>query len=289
MTDEKIMNEIENELEAEATQALDALGAEKTAVMPAVEDGAGGADTEDDAGGDGAHGPAVGADDAGAPAHAEKKRPRKGVIAAVAAVAIVAAIACGVALASPATSGAASGVAAKSASSAAAATASKSSAGASASSAAATSSAAASSAASSSAAASKSESVNGGPAGAGNGGAATNDNGGATTSNDVNSDSNTNGGNGRGAAPAAQPQREKVWVPNIVTVVDQEAWDEPVYETEWHWGCSKCGDVGPIDGFDHMESHGDENVSGGEFPVQVQTGVIHHEAVTHTEDQGHWE
>lgn len=274
MTDEKIMNEIANELEADATQALDALGAEKTAVMPAVEDGAGGADTEDDAGGDGAHGPAVGADDAGATAPAEKKRPRKGVIAAVAAVAAVAAIACGVAFAMPATSGAAS-----SASSAAAATASKSSASASASPAAATSSAAASSAATSSVAASN--------AGAD---ASKNASGDVEQKQDATGQGTAQGNAGTGGTPAeaptaSKPAHEHNWVPitETRTVVDQEAWDEPVYENVDHFGCSICGDVGPVDGSAHLESHGDERASGGWFTVKEQVGTTHHDAVTHEE------
>lgn len=83
-------------------------------------------------------------------------------------------------------------------------------------------------------------------------------------------------------------------------VVDSDAWDEPVYATEWHYYCATCGmdltasfgDKVFSDGShgksagacQHIESHYGTSDQVGDYtaPVTVQTGTVHHEAVTHT-------
>ena len=85
---------------------------------------------------------------------------------------------------------------------------------------------------------------------------------------------------------------EEQWVPNIVTVVDQEAWDEDVYsEKKTVWQCADCGAQysGYLEALIHAvrESH---NTSVTQVTVGGEkTGTIHHDAVTHEEDQGHHE
>ena len=85
---------------------------------------------------------------------------------------------------------------------------------------------------------------------------------------------------------AAQPAHQHNWVPitETRTVVDQEAWDEPIYESVSHFGCSMCGEVGAVDGASHLESHFPTRATGGYFSVQEQVGSVHHDVVTHTEE-----
>ena len=81
---------------------------------------------------------------------------------------------------------------------------------------------------------------------------------------------------------------EQVWHANVVTVTDEPAWDEPTYEN--HTFCSSCGmdltaaGVGVARHLDSCPSGG-----GGCYTNRVQTGSVHHDAVTHTEDQGYYE
>lgn len=76
-----------------------------------------------------------------------------------------------------------------------------------------------------------------------------------------------------------------VWVSDYVTVVDEDAWDEPVYASvPW---CPKCD-------CQVSKSHIEETMMAGQQGhsigyKEVQTGTIHHDAVTHTEDRGHYE
>ncbi len=81
---------------------------------------------------------------------------------------------------------------------------------------------------------------------------------------------------------------EQVWVPEVIIV--KEAWDEPVYEEKSVGYCGVCNI--PIDG---DEDHGWEvHVSKGDYSYwsyvkteKVQTGTVHHDAVT--ENRGHYE
>ena len=76
-------------------------------------------------------------------------------------------------------------------------------------------------------------------------------------------------------------------VTRTVTVVDDEAWDEPVYETVWYNWCSACGfETTDNEIFNkHMHSHYDngEYASEGEYPKHIELEPIHHPAITHTE------
>lgn len=271
-----------------ATQAIGGIDVGKTDVMEPV-------DTGNDDGEDGNVGTTPDATDTSAVdgGGGGKKPVRKGLVAGIAAVAIIVIIAGCVAIGSGATSGAESGssAAASAATTSSSSTPKSSASSTSASSASASSSSASASASSASSAAAadgsalaQSTTSDTGTSGATGGGTTASSggtDGGGTTSN------TSTGGTTQAAKPA---EKEKVWVPNIVTVVDQEAWDEPVYGTETHNFCSICGDIGFESLRDHGDSvHPDEYFSGGSRPVQVQTGTIHHDAVTHTEDQGHWE
>lgn len=82
---------------------------------------------------------------------------------------------------------------------------------------------------------------------------------------------------------------EQVWVPNMVTVTDQAAWDEPVYEDVIYCGCGAV-----YTSSDAYSAHAKESALAGEsghnYNVKSkQVDTIHHDAVTHQEDQGHYE
>lgn len=88
---------------------------------------------------------------------------------------------------------------------------------------------------------------------------------------------------------------EQVWVPNYVTVTDQAAWDEqvPVYGYSERSICNTCG----ADCTGNTAAHGKQHMMNGQNAgyhtevIQTITGynTVHHDAVTHVEDQGHWE
>lgn len=88
---------------------------------------------------------------------------------------------------------------------------------------------------------------------------------------------------------------EQVWVPNIVTITDKEAWVEevPVYEYTLQTICSYCGAT--ISGFaaSHQQEHLENGIAAGYHDdwreVYVRTDKINHPAETHTEDRGHYE
>ena len=82
---------------------------------------------------------------------------------------------------------------------------------------------------------------------------------------------------------------EQVWVPNIVTVVDREAYDEEVNTGEVYYVCSD-GYIAYSDA--DLKTHEIAMIKAGtpiSYSVQVKTTTVHHDAVTHTEDQGHYE
>ena len=67
-----------------------------------------------------------------------------------------------------------------------------------------------------------------------------------------------------------------------VTVVDKEAWDEPIYEK--HYVCKKCG----YDSGKDVEAMGDHIIydcNGSYTYTNVQIGTKHHDAVTHQEER----
>lgn len=88
---------------------------------------------------------------------------------------------------------------------------------------------------------------------------------------------------------------EQVWVPNIVTITDQEAWTEtkPVYNYILQTICSYCGANISSNAYEHQRDHLENGIAAGYHDdwreVQVGTETINHPAVTHTEDRGHYE
>lgn len=109
---------------------------------------------------------------------------------------------------------------------------------------------------------------------------------------------------GTGSAPQQQPQQPaqpsqpahthtwvgqtaQQWVPNNVWVVDQAAWDEPIYTSTWVCKCGATfGSEGAVNS--HLESaalSGDFNHS---YSVsETITGYNHHDEVGHWEDRGY--
>lgn len=88
---------------------------------------------------------------------------------------------------------------------------------------------------------------------------------------------------------------EQVWVPSYVTVTDQAAWDEqvPVYGYSERSICNTCGADVTGNEAAHGKQHAMNGENGGHHTEVVQTitgySTVHHDAVTHVEDQGHWE
>ncbi|MBU9878123.1 hypothetical protein [Thomasclavelia ramosa] len=66
-----------------------------------------------------------------------------------------------------------------------------------------------------------------------------------------------------------------------VTVVDKEAWDEPIYESRYI--CNRCG-FSTKDG-DEISGHLISVCGGGCHVGKVQIDTIHHDAVTHQEER----
>ena len=83
------------------------------------------------------------------------------------------------------------------------------------------------------------------------------------------------------------PVRERSWSwhANPVIVVDQDAWDEPI--CEWVYWCTKCQCEVPYSHSEDMFVQGNGHHSIAE--KQIQTGAVHHDAVTHEEDRGWYE
>ena len=81
---------------------------------------------------------------------------------------------------------------------------------------------------------------------------------------------------------------EKAWVPNVVTVTDQAAWDETVvdgYETVFADGFVTSDDAA-------ARAHAKECILAGKpdnYSIRKKTRTVHHPAVTHTEDRGYYE
>ena len=108
------------------------------------------------------------------------------------------------------------------------------------------------------------------------------------SSSSGNSGSNGSGsGSSSGNTGSNTPVHEHswVWVPNVVTVVDREAYDEPVYKgVTW---CSVCN-------IEVSDYHNKEMMLAGNyghslFTKEVVDYYIHHDAETHTEDHGYYQ
>lgn len=113
---------------------------------------------------------------------------------------------------------------------------------------------------------------------------------GTTTSNSSgttgSSNSNTDNSNTNASNNNAAPAHEHKWVlhegsGHYETQVVKEAWDEPVYETQAKTICNQCGaDITGI-----IDQHAQESgyTCGRSYRidyVQVQTGIVHHDAET---------
>ena len=115
---------------------------------------------------------------------------------------------------------------------------------------------------------------------------------GESTSNSAQS-SSSNGGGSYSNSGSSSPQTSSseqshehtwVWVSNVVTVTDQEAYDEPVYR--WATWCNKCNCEVDNEHTGDMAEQGQYGHSLGD--MQVLDHYEHHDAVTHTEDQGYY-
>ncbi len=81
---------------------------------------------------------------------------------------------------------------------------------------------------------------------------------------------------------------ERVWVPNIVTIVDKPAWDEQVQT-----GTKYIFSNGHIEyGHDNAKRYSMDMIRADtpvSYTFEVQYKTVHHPAVTHTENRGHYE
>ena len=114
-----------------------------------------------------------------------------------------------------------------------------------------------------------------------------------STSNSAQSSSSNGGGtyynSGSSSSQASSSEQSHehtwVWVSNVVTITDQEAYDEPVYR--WATWCNICNcEVSDRHTAD-MARQGEKGHTLGD--MQVLDHYEHHDAVTHTEDQGYYQ
>lgn len=81
---------------------------------------------------------------------------------------------------------------------------------------------------------------------------------------------------------------QKVWVPNVVTVTTKPAWDEKV--ASGHYYVFSDGHVAYSDA--EYRAYSKSMLLAGtpvSYSIQQQYKTVHHPAVTHTEDRGHYE
>lgn len=111
------------------------------------------------------------------------------------------------------------------------------------------------------------------------------------------SGSSTSGGSSGGSSSSGGtqahthtwvPQTEQQWVSNNVWVVDQAAWDEPVWTDTIVCSCGNTYST-----LSEWQSHNTPLLlAGGGHSYSVQsilTGTIHHDEVGHWEDQGYYQ
>jgi len=81
---------------------------------------------------------------------------------------------------------------------------------------------------------------------------------------------------------------EKVWVPNVVTVTDKPAWDEQVHTGTCFVFSNGYVAHSPAEAkaYDMKMIREGNPLS---YSIQPQYKTVHHPAVTHTEDRGHYE
>ena len=131
----------------------------------------------------------------------------------------------------------------------------------------------------------------------GNSGSNSGSSSGSSASSGGNSSGGSSSSSGSSSKPASKPAHEhdwqpvtdKQWVPNMVTVTDKAAWDEPVYESVHE---CKCGETfsSNSEAAAHTEQYAIQGIGGhSSRVVKKQVDTIHHDAQTHQEDQGHYE
>lgn len=103
-----------------------------------------------------------------------------------------------------------------------------------------------------------------------------------------NSGGGTNGGSSKPSHTHTWvEQTTQQWVPNNVWVVDQAAWDEPIWTSMW---VCKCG--ASFSSAEAVGSHLESMALAGDFNhsysvTESVTGYIHHDEVGHWEDKGY--
>lgn len=130
----------------------------------------------------------------------------------------------------------------------------------------------------------------------------TNSNNSSNNSSSNNSNSNNNGGSSSNSSNTSGTHTHNYNIPitttvhhdaeyQTVTVTDQPAWDEPVWEWIPQVTCNGCGatfsstaEFGEH-GFYYLENGDGSHGSYRATSYQAQTGTIHHDAVTHQEQQ----
>lgn len=81
---------------------------------------------------------------------------------------------------------------------------------------------------------------------------------------------------------------EQVWVPNVITVTDKEAWDENKTVFDYYLFADGYKAYTTADARTHAVYCLKNGLDDGYQDVQ-HTETVHHPAVTHTEDRGHYE
>ena len=109
--------------------------------------------------------------------------------------------------------------------------------------------------------------------------------GGTPASTDQSSSSASSGGSNTSTDTTPTHEHNWVWVSNVVTITDTEAYDEPVYG--WVDWCPVCNCQVSAEHGGEMMLKGEDNHTLTE--KRVITGYTHHDAVTHTEDHGYYQ
>lgn len=81
---------------------------------------------------------------------------------------------------------------------------------------------------------------------------------------------------------------EKVWIANVVTVTDKPAWDERVLDGALY----VCSDGFTTHSITELGAYSKKMILAGtpvSYSIHKNYKTVHHDAVTHTEDRGHYE
>ena len=121
----------------------------------------------------------------------------------------------------------------------------------------------------------------------GNSGSGSSGNSGSSSSGNSGNSGGSSGSSSGNTGGSNTPVHEHswAWVPNVVTIIDREAYDEPVYRgARW---CSVCDKEVPNSHTEDMGLQG--NYGHSLFTKKVVDYYIHHDAETHTEDHGYYQ